>query len=100
MGETRIGELTYSWTFRGLSERFGNLDGGIWAGKVQQERGREVGAGRVTTENNLALGDAQRVDQVVVARERLDELRRVFVLGREAVVEEEDGRGDAMFFLE
>lgn len=36
----------------------------------------------------------------MVPRKRLDELRRVFVLGRKAVVEEEDGRGDAVLFLE
>ena len=36
----------------------------------------------------------------MVPRKRLDELRGVFVLGRKAVVEEEDGRGDAVLFLE
>lgn len=67
---------------------------------MKQEGGGEVRSGRVSAEHNLVLGDADRVDEVVVAGEGLDELRGVLVLGGEAVVEEEDRSADVVLLLE
>lgn len=55
---------------------------------MQEERLGEVAAGRVARDDDLALGDADVVDEVVVAGERLDELGRVAELGRELCEEE------------
>lgn len=87
---------------------------------MEQERLGKVAPGRVACDDNLALADSNVVDEVMVAGEGLDELRRVAVLGREAcarlerqrtslganrtkgrtVVERKDGRVQSVLVLD
>ena len=65
------------------AELLGHEDARIGPGEVQEQTLGEVGAGRVAADADLGLGDPDLVDEVVVARETLDQLRRVLELGRE-----------------
>lgn len=67
---------------------------------MQEERRGQVCSGRIAAEDNLVFRNSNRVDEVVVTGERLDKLRRVLVLGCEAVVEEKHRGVQPVLLLE
>jgi len=64
---------------------------------MEQQARNDRPARRVSSDANLALRNPKVVDEVMVSSEGFEELGRVDVLGRESVVEEEDGKLDAEF---
>lgn len=50
---------------------------------MEEKRSHKVASSRVTSEQNLAFVDFERVDEVLITCDSFDKLRRVFVLGSE-----------------
>lgn len=95
-----LGRVTHSRSAGSSSELLGHLDSRIRASEMQQERSGEVSASRVARNADLVLRNAHLVDEVVVSSQRLDELRGVFELWSELIVEAEDGELDLAFEVE
>lgn len=90
-------ERTHTRPPRRLSERLRQLQARTRPREMEQQARNDRPARRVSSDANLALRNPKVVDEVMVSSEGFEELGRVDVLGRESVVEEEDGKLDAEF---